>query len=58
MNCYVMKGKEKMKMMKMMNIRKMKKENLRENVFASVGFFFLPVSVHRALAGWATPPSI
>lgn len=36
----------KMKKMKMMNNRKMKKENLRENVFASVGFFFLPVSVH------------
>lgn len=58
MNYCVMKGKEKMKMTKTMNERKMKKENLRENVFASVGFFFLPVSVHQALAGWATPPSI
>lgn len=33
-----MKGKEKMQKMKKMKKRKMKKENLRENVFASVGF--------------------
>lgn len=38
MNYYVMKGKEKMQKMKKMKKRKMKKENLRENVFASVGF--------------------
>lgn len=38
MNYYVMKGKEKTQKMKKMKKRKMKKENLRENVFASVGF--------------------
>lgn len=41
MNYYGMKGKEKMQKMKTKK-RKMKKENLRENVFASVGFLFFP----------------
>lgn len=48
MNYYVMKGKKKMKKMKK---RKMKKENLRENVFASVGFFFSQLVCIKHLRG-------
>lgn len=51
MNYCVMKGKEKMKMTKTMNKRKMKKENLRENVFASVGFFFCRLVCIKHLRG-------
>jgi hypothetical protein len=42
-NCYVMRGRVKMRKKK--KKRKMKKGNLRETVCASVGFF-CPVSVH------------
>lgn len=52
----MMKGKEKMQKRKKMKKRKMKKENLRENVFASVGFFSRLVCI-KHLRG-ATPPSI